>query len=163
MNATTTEAKPTVVNVGMGQIEIVESDGVARSILGSCIGLVLYHQARRVAAVGHIVLPECGGRPGPAGKFADTAIPAMIESLAGMGAGKPGLIAKLAGGANMFGSSGPIQIGESNYAAVSGILAEIGIPLVAEHIGGSQGRRITVETSSGEVAIEMAGQERVVI
>lgn len=151
------------VNVGMAQIALLRRGEGAKSVLGSCIGLVLHHAARKTTAVAHIVLPDCQNRPGPPGKFADTAIPEMLRLLGEHRVGKPGLVAKLAGGANMFGGSGPIQIGEANIKAVTEILDKLHIPIVGTHVGGEQGRRITVDSETGDFTIEVAKQEPVVL
>jgi chemotaxis protein CheD len=150
-------------NVGMAQIALVAQGEVARAVLGSCIGLVIYHEPKRTAAVAHIVLPQGQDRPGPAGKFADTAIPEMLAMLAACNISRVGLVAKLAGGANMFSSSGPLQIGRENHAMVTQLLHGLRIPVVSEHVGGKVGRRITFDSSSGQLQIEMAGSPSVTI
>ncbi len=48
-----------------------------------------------------------------------------------------GLTAKLAGGANMFGSSGPLQIGDANVEAVAQALRTAGIRITAQDVGGT--------------------------
>jgi chemotaxis protein CheD len=108
-------------------------------------------------------LPQGQNRPGPAGKFADTAIPEMLMLLTDNNIPRSGLIAKLAGGANMFGSSGPLQIGKENHAIVMQLLQAQRIPIVAEHVGGKLGRRITFDSATGEMQIDMAGSPSVVI
>jgi chemotaxis protein CheD len=135
----------------------------ARAVLGSCIGLALYHGRRKVAILAHIVLPQSQDRPGPPGKFADTAIPYMIEQLMPLGAGRAGLVAKMAGGANMFGTTGPMQIGDENFEAVTKILQDLRIPIQGEHVGGTKGRRITIDSETGEFTIEIAGDEPIVL
>lgn len=157
MSHMTQQLEKADVNVGMAQIEQI-SDGVrARAILGSCIGLSLYQPTRRIAIVAHIVLPAAEGRPGSAGKFADTAIPLMIDMFKRHGIHRSGLIAKLAGGANMFGGNGPIQIGADNIETVKSILASMKIPIQGEHVGGQKGRRIVVDSATGEMVVEIAG------
>lgn len=147
----------------MAQIALVASGETARAVLGSCIGLVLYHEARKTAAVAHIVLPNGQDRSGPPGKFADTAIPEMLNMLLAQHISKAGLTAKLAGGANMFGSSGPLQIGRENHTVVKELLQNLRIPIVAEHVGGKLGRRITFDSASGALQIDMAGSPSVTI
>lgn len=149
--------------IGMAQIAVVSSPGLIRAVLGSCVGLVLYHPQRRVAAAAHIVLPSGEGRGGPAGKFANTAIPFMLEQLAGHGAARTGLSAKLAGGSSMFATQGPIQIGEANQEAVKTLLAELRIPIAGQHLGGAKGRRISFDASTGLMTIEVVGAPTVVI
>ncbi len=162
MICTAPERKPDA-NVGMAQIAIVAQGEIARAVLGSCIGLVIQHELKRTAAVAHIVLPQGQDRPGPPGKFADSAIPEMLELLAADGIPRIGLTAKLAGGANMFGSSGPLQIGRENHVTVTQLLQKLRIPIVAEHVGGKLGRRITFDSSTGLMQIEMAGSPSVTI
>lgn len=155
--------KPTEANVGMAQIALVERGEMAKAVLGSCIGLVLYHPGKKSAAVAHIVLPRGEDRPGPPGKFADTAIPHMVEQLLDRGISRAGLVAKIAGGANMFGSGGPIQIGKENQAAVKEILKGLRIPITGEHIAGTKGRRITFDSMTGELQVDVAGEPSITI
>ena len=155
--------KSAEANVGMAQIALVTQGEIARAVLGSCIGLVLFHELRRTAVVAHIVLPQGQDRPGPAGKFADTALPEMLSMLSAHGISRIGLVAKVAGGANMFASSGPLQIGKENHAIVTQLLQAQRIPIVGEHVGGKNGRRITFDSATGELQIDMAGSPSVVI
>ncbi len=146
-------------SVGMAQVVLLRKPELARTVLGSCVGLVLYHEATGAAAIAHVVLPDGKDREGPPGKFADTAVPHMLDLLEQAGIPRRGLKAKAAGGASMFQSSGPIQIGESNQEAVRSVLKRFGIPLVAEHLGGIKGRRITYTPATSELLVEVAGQE----
>ncbi len=163
MKTLTPPKKTEVHNVGMAQIAIVPQPDVARSVLGSCIGLVLSHSARNLSAFAHIVLPRGEGRDGPPGKFADTAIPHMLELLNRESAGRSGLVAKIAGGASMFGGSGPIQIGKANDEAVCEILDKYNISIVGRHVGGQKGRRVTFDSGTGEFQIEVAGEQTVTL
>lgn len=162
MNSLAAE-KSAEATVGMAQIALLERDETAKAVLGSCIGLVLYHPLRKAAAVAHIVLPRGENRPGPPGKFADTAIPHMVDQLLGKGISRAGLVAKLAGGANMFGSGGPIQIGKENQAAVKDILKQLRIPIAGEHVAGTKGRRITFDAATGTLQVDVAGEPSITI
>jgi chemotaxis protein CheD len=144
--------------VGMGQIAVGRAPDRMKAILGSCIGLVLYHARLQTAAMAHIVLPDSAGRPGAAGKFADTAIPEMLRLLRELETPSHGLTAKLAGGGNMFGSTGPLQIGDANAEAVARVLKSIGIVSVSREVGGTKGRRVVFDCASGEMTVECAGQ-----
>jgi chemotaxis protein CheD len=106
----------------------------------------------------HVILPDSQARVQAApGKFADTAVPHMLKLLAQAGAPVSGLVAKLAGGANMFGHNGPLQIGLANGEAVGKALAAAGVRIVAQDIGGNQGRRISLDSATGDMVIEIAG------
>jgi chemotaxis protein CheD len=147
----------------MGQVALLGKNEIAQSILGSCIGLVLFHEQTRYAAFAHIVLATSEGRSGPLGKFADIAIPHMIDGLARRGASPSGLVAKIAGGSAMFGSSGPLQIGRDNCVAIETLLAQRNIPVLAEHVGGQHGRRVEFDTRSGAMKVFLAGQSEIIL
>ena len=150
-------------NIGMGQIAVVGRDQTARSVLGSCIGVVLYDERRCLAAFAHVVLPSSGGRTGTPGKFADTAIPWMLEALRTAGADVKNVLAKITGGSNMFAADGPFQIGKQNADAVRAILKSAGIRLIAEHLGGTHGRRVTFHPVTAVLEIECVGLQSVTI
>ena len=68
------------------------------------------------------------------------------------------LAAKLAGGASMFSTKTPSQIGLQNIETCERILRDWGIPIVGRHCGGKKGRRMLFDTSSGKVVIEIVGE-----
>lgn len=144
-------------SVGMGQIALLSPEGIGRAVLGSCIGLVLFEPMRRFAAMAHIVLPSAEGREGGAGKFVDTAVPLMVDQLRRHGIEPSSLIAKCCGGASMFATSGPFQIGQQNVEAIRRQLATFRIRLAGEHVGGTRGRRTSFDCRTGEMLVEVLG------
>ena len=152
-------AGPAVLDatVGMGQIALLMPEGIGRGVLGSCVGLALFDPSRRFAAVAHIVLPTSENRSGTPGKFADTAVEAMVAGLRRHGIEPLRLVAKLCGGASMFESKGPFQIGRQNIDAVYEQLATLRIRLAGEHVGGTRGRRMTFDCRTGEMLVEVLG------
>ena len=50
--------------VGMGQIAVISGSESARAVLGSCIGVMMYDERKRVGALAHVVLPASSGRSG---------------------------------------------------------------------------------------------------
>ncbi len=158
ISATSNPAKDLLV--GMGQVVFGQAPQRMRAILGSCIGLALYHPGRKMGVMAHIVLPEAAGRDGAPGKFADSAVPHMLELLGKHGLTSPGLTAKFCGGANMFSGSGPLQIGGANAAAVTAALDKAGIRVAGQDVGGTRGRRVEFDCASGAMIVECAGQPR---
>ena len=157
MSSCTTMPPAQKTNVGMGQIAVDKTPALLSSVLGSCVGLALYHPRLKAGALAHIVLPTAGGRGALPGKFADTALPHMLAELSKMGIPRDGLVAKIAGGACMFGVSGPLQIGDNNTEAVKQLLKEANIRIIGEDVGGQKGRRVTLDCSNGELLVEIAG------
>ena len=155
MSLTTTKTK--IVNVGMTQSATGSDGELLTSVLGSCVGVAMIDCVRNIGGFVHIVLAESRGQAGTPGKFADTAIPALIHELVLKGADRNRLQAKIAGGSSMFSTKGSIQIGEDNITAVLEHLGTAGIPLVAKHVGGNLGRKVELDCSTGVFTVEIFG------
>jgi chemotaxis protein CheD len=128
--------------------------------LGSCLGIALLDPGGRAAGLAHVMFPQArqpdAERPG---RYADTAVTALLAALARLGSPASGLCAVLAGGARMFsfkGASGP-DIGASNLAATQEVLSLAGIPICASATGGSSGRSIRIQAADGVVRVREAG------
>jgi chemotaxis protein CheD len=131
--------------------------------LGSCIGLVIYDPQNRIAAMAHIMLPDSRDArdvPKP-GKFADTAVPRLLDELNRMGAAKANLKAKMAGGAQMFSlpgkDSGLLAVGARNAEATVALLIRFGVPLVASDVGGNKGRSVEFGTETWKLTVKTLG------
>jgi chemotaxis protein CheD len=155
------------ITVRMGEIAVSKTAGeVLVSLgLGSCIGLALVDQRRGIAGLAHIMLPEAIAGGGPAGKFADRAVPELIAQTTALGTSKPMLKAVLVGGAQMFAldGSGALDIGMRNQEAVRDALRKERIPVVAAETGGAQGRTIRVIPGGAVLSKEAGGAEIVLM
>ncbi len=142
----------------MGEIEVSKRSGdelVARG-LGSCIGLAVLDRSAGVAGLAHIVLPRSSGTESETGKFADLAVPALIDRVCEAGASRRRLEAVLAGGARMF-ELGDLDIGARNAEAVRAELAASGVSVRAAATGGSRGRTMRVDVGDCTVTVKEAG------
>ncbi|MFM9962429.1 MAG: chemotaxis protein CheD [Planctomycetaceae bacterium] len=156
----------TMPSIPMGAIGVSQNNGHLRTLLGSCIGLALFDRIHKVGALAHIVLPASNGKCELPGKFVDTAVPEMLRQMEKViGDERLKLTAKIAGGANMFGatSASVATVGNLNIAAIERLLEEHRIPITARHLGGEQGRRMTLDTTTGIVTIEIVGAETVTL
>jgi len=163
MPDTMTLEKSSALHVGMGQAAVAPAGGALQAVLGSCIGLAIYHPRLKRSALAHVVLPDSHGNNTCPAKFADTAVPHLVALLAAEGVPAAGLVAKITGAASMFGNSGPIQIGESNIAAVKAALQKARISIAGEDLGGGKGRRMRVDGDSGRATVEVVGRPSLVI
>lgn len=156
------------VKVLIGQVCLTKPPNILESVLGSCIGLVMYDKIVGLAGMAHILLPEANGRvaEGLPGKYADHAVVCLKRALVERGAHAERLKAKYSGGAKMFNSHklGPVKdIGASNAEAVRVYLRQHGIPVVSSDIGGNVGRRVSFNIESLEYTIEDFAQSQKVI
>jgi len=158
-------SRPRAPSVAMGDIAVARNDGVLRTLLGSCLGVALYDRRLKIAGLAHVVLPCALGRderPGNyPGKYADTAVPAMISRMQELaGDERLKLCAKIAGGANMFNTADASStIGVQNVQAVQRVLDDLRIPIIARHCGGEQGRKMGLDAATGAVTIDIVGSD----
>jgi chemotaxis protein CheD len=127
--------------------------------LGSCIGLAIVDRTAGVAGLAHIVLPESNDRVDQVGKFADTAVPELIEKMRKAGAVERRFETAIAGGARMFEMSSGLDIGSRNEAAVRAALAKVRITVKAAQTGGNTGRTVKVTVSDLLVTVRSAGAQ----
>lgn len=153
-----TRVKEPVKSIRMGEIGVA-GEGVLRTLLGSCIGIALYDRRLRVGGMAHIVLPQSRRPTDPVGKFADTAIPALLRELETLAGVPLQADARIAGGANMFGTRTTDTVGRRNIDACERLLEASRIPLVGRDCGGDVGRRMILELATGRVTIEIVGRE----
>lgn len=148
--------------VKMAEISVVKHNGDGphmqlKTTLGSCVGIILSDQKMRVHGLAHIMLPEKLKKDMAIGKYADTAIPALLTEMKEKGAIKRNISAYLVGGACMFGfndGKGITAIGDKNVNASREILGSLKIPVVFEETGGSSGRTITFNGEIGKVSVK---------
>jgi chemotaxis protein CheD len=148
------------VMVRMGEMATTDDGTALVSIgLGSCIGLALLDRAKGVAGLAHVMLPATPpeGTRGADGRFADRAVPALVDAVLALGARRARLEAILVGGARMFALGSSLDIGARNESAVREALAAARLPVRAAVTRGSTGRTIRVHTDTGVVTVREAG------
>ena len=143
----------------MGEMSVAQNGELLRTLLGSCVGLALYDRREKIGGLAHIVLPNSNGKTDRPGKFVDTAVAALIKKMTDLSKNDLRLTAKIAGGASMFSNSIAANIGNQNIDACEQLLKQMGIPVVARDCGGSQGRRMSLDTTDGSVVIEIVGKQ----
>ena len=153
-----------IIKVGMADLQSSVHPCIITTLgLGSCVGVALYDPTRKVAGLAHIMLPSSqqARNKSNIAKFADTAIVQLVNDMVALGADKSKLVAKLAGGAQMFsfidGSSEMLRIGARNVAASKEILSSLKIPIVSEDTGGNYGRTIEIHSDNGKLKIKTIG------
>lgn len=157
--------KNKVISVGISDLNTAMAPQTIRtSGLGSCVGVVIYDEKNQVGGLAHVMLPDSKLTKQSVTneyKYADTAIPILIDRLLEQGARKFALKAKLAGGAQMFqfsSNSDIMRIGPRNVIAVKEQLEKLKIPVIAEEVGGNRGRTIEFEPHSAQLKIRTVNQ-----
>lgn len=151
------------VVVGIGEWSILKLNGVLVCLgLGSCVGIALYDANKKIGGLVHVLLPisQNNDNSNPT-KFANTGIPFLLDEMLRLGANKQSIIAKIAGGSQMFSIKGredKMNIGARNIEVVKDTLKRLEIPLLGEDTGGSFGRTMEFFVSNGIVKVKAIGR-----
>jgi len=152
-----------LINVGVAQVKNGTNPTVLRTILGSCVGICIYDRMKKIGGLAHVLLPNDTSNGASPEKYADTAIPLLVNRLIKEGAKKEFMSAKIAGGASMFKFESNIalgQIGDRNIEETKKILGNLGISLLEDDVGGNAGRVIDFFLNDGHLKVKASGKEK---
>ena len=149
-----------LIKVGMADYKVGRAPAIIISYgLGSCIGVSLYDPQAKVGGLLHIMLPDSKqsrSSENPA-KFADTGVPLLLRDVLKLGASKSRLVAKMAGGAQMFAfakATDIMRVGARNAEAVKKLLKELNTPILAEDTGANYGRTVQINLENGVYTVK---------
>jgi chemotaxis protein CheD len=147
------------VSLGLGAVVIVDRPSIVRTILGSCVAVILHVPRLRVSAVCHAQMPEraaglcctdncpqpCGGRQSDSQdlRYVACSIRYMLNDLHRRHVIKAEIICTLIGGANVIKNMDPRwSVGERNVEMAVSVLKSKSIRVAYSDTGGEQGRVI---------------------
>ena len=124
--------------------------------------------AAKVGGVAHVVLPsrEFSTDHSNPVKFADSAVPFLIDEMERAGADRNRMQARLVGGASMFSALIPANaetMGQRNLKRCREVLAEVSVPIVGEEVGEHRGRSAVLDVATGTVTVRSVGQGEQVV
>lgn len=155
--------------VGMADLKVCHSpDCVTTLGLGSCVGVAVRDPITKIGGLAHVMLPDSSSIKQNTNiyKFADTGIEELINQLVKAGAKKERMVAKIAGGAQMFAFQNKtelVRVGERNVEATKKKLKELGIKILAEDTGANYGRTVIFYPETGAYTIKSVGKPEKVI
>jgi chemotaxis protein CheD len=151
------------IKVGIADLNVAFSpDKLITVGLGSCVGIAIYDKTLGLGGLAHIMLPDSSqfNKITNEIKFADLAIPKLVDDMIKKGSKLRNMKAKIAGGASMFNFSDKsviMDIGGRNGIAVRNALKSLSIPILSEDIGGNKGRTLIFDTASGVLYVRTVG------
>lgn len=152
------------IKVGMADLNVcVSPDRITTLGLGSCVGIAIRDPVTKIGGLAHIMLPDSTTIRNNSNipKFADTGIEELVKQVTRRGASRARLVAKIAGGAQMFGfnsNSEMVRVGERNVQATKKKLAQMKIPILAEDTGKNFGRTVIFYPETGDFVIRAVGK-----
>lgn len=153
-----------IIKVGMADFKVGKGPDIVTTLgLGSCVGIALYDPVTKIGGLVHIMLPDSTKirHNSNKAKFADTGIHKLVEEMKKMGADEKRLVAKLAGGAQMFEFNVTNEIGnigQRNVVASKEVLEKSNIRILAEDTGLNYGRTVELYCDTGDFLIKSVGK-----
>lgn len=123
------------------------------TVLGSCVAACLYDPVLRLGGLNHFMLPEdeagLWGGASLALRYGNHAMEALINALLARGADRYRLECKLFGAGNVV--QGMRGVGDRNAEFVRRYVADEGLRVISEDLGGHRGRRVVFDPETGQV------------
>ena len=145
-------------NVRVADLVTAKGEGTLSALgLGSCVAIVLWDPVSKAGGMAHVLLPSAPPRGADRhvpGRYAQSAVPALLDAVMALGAARQTVTARIAGGASMFTNliaPGLIHIGERNVLSSREALHSGGIPVTGEWVGGDFGRTVIFDLATGKV------------
>lgn len=147
--------------VGMADLNCAKHPIVLTTLgLGSCVGIALYDPTVKVVGMAHCMLPDSTTVKNNlnTAKFVDLATIKLIKDMIRLGAKQETIVAKIAGGAQMFDFGGSSQesfkIGDRNVESAEKILYKLRIPIISKDVGKNFGRTIHLSSNDGKLIVK---------
>ena len=127
------------------------------------MGIAIRDPITKVGGLAHVMLPDSTTikQNNNIYKFADTGIVELVRLMELEGAKKSRMVAKIAGGAQMFAfqnKSDLVRVGDRNVESSKATLKKLGIPILAEDTGENYGRTVIFYPETGDFVIRAVGK-----
>lgn len=126
---------------------------IVHTILGSCVAVCLFDPKSNLGGINHYMLPLWNGQGLASPKFGNIAIEKLHQKMLNNGANKATIIAKVFGGGEVLNTKKPqFHVGKRNINVAFEVLEQFKIPVIAQSVGGKNGRKLIYNTGTGEVS-----------
>lgn len=152
------------IQIGMADYKVAKTPEKLATIgLGSCVAICVYDFENKTGGLVHVMLPDstiAKEVKNPA-KFADTAVPMLLDEMGKLGSLRRNIHIKIAGGAHMFSfktRENVLDIGARNVEIIERICKQEGINIIAKDVGGNCGRSVLFDLATGIVYVKTINQ-----
>lgn len=142
-----------------GDVYASARPAVITTILGSCVAVCLSEPGTGIGGLNHFLLAQQRAGEVPSPRYGTAAIEMLINRVVSLGASRQRLTAMIFGGANVLHAfqEGVRHIGLANVEMARTLLAHHGIPICAEDVGGTRGRRLVFSAQDGNASVRRLG------
>ena len=145
-------AKPDNYFLKPGYIFVPQQPTIISTVLGSCIAVCLYDPKQKIGGMNHFQFPRTTDRKNATAQYGDVSTIMLIRMMAENGSAIKHLEAQIFGGA--YNPANAVQnVGRENIQIARRVLAQKGVRLVSEDVGGEKGRKVVFDTRANEIAV----------
>lgn len=132
-------------------IAIAPDPALIASVCGNSIVVFVRDKIRRIGGVAHYIYPKQTRKHKASNYYANVAIQSLIQCMINHNAYMYSLEAHLFGGGSLRGYAR--DRANKTIKITRNILKKLKIDIISEDIGGSVGRKVLINTHSGEVVV----------
>ncbi|MDD3052200.1 MAG: chemotaxis protein CheD [Candidatus Cloacimonetes bacterium] len=147
-----------ILNVHIGEIKIAKNGEILKAILGSCVGIGFLWKTKKMYGLAHCLLPENPEKSfSISGRYVDQAISSLYALMKIEEKDINEIDVVFVGGGNMTNPNekdGSKLIGGQNLQVAERELKKRKMKIVFIEQGGNQGRKIMIDSSTGDFKIE---------
>lgn len=154
-------------HVDLGEIRVSSKKTTVFTIsnVGTSIAVVIFDMQNKIGGIAHVVLPESSLSNSYVeqvpGKYADQAIPRLLEAFTEEGGQKRTSVVRMVGGAQLFnfggGAGNILNIGARNATAIRAAMSKQGLAIEKADTGGNKGKALRFVLATGQVYVSQIG------
>ena len=135
-----------------GEFYVTADPCILKTVLGSCVAVVLFDFEKKIAGMVHYLLPSGTGKDDGGGRYGDQAIQLLLDQILIKGADRKKLKAQIIGGGEVLSGLGAnLRIGVFNIELAERVLKELQIPVVGRDVGGAFSRVVSINTRDMQI------------
>ena len=146
-----------------GQFHFAGSDTRVRTLLGSCVSIVMWHEQLRIGGMCHYLLPSRAGARDDQpldGRYGDEAMEMFMDAIRTACTRPQEYQVKIFGGGNMFPHykrrQGDMNVPIKNALAANELVERYQLNVIGENLGGIGHRHLIFDIGSGSVWMHRA-------
>lgn len=145
-------ASPAEYFLEPGYIYFSKTPAAVRAVVGSCVVVCIWDRALHYGGISHYLRPRAREGEPATPQVGTAALAALIRLMDEAGCSRADLVAQIAGGAFPRDIQNA-NIGAENAQVARDFLARKGVELASEDTGGTMGRKLIFDISTGQLAV----------
>ncbi len=135
-----------------GYIYFSKTPAVVRTVVGACVAVCIWDRTRQFGGMNHFIYPRTSNPEGATPQYGNVATAALVKIMEDAGCQREDLVAQITGGAAPDGEPDS-GIGLENVGVAREVLTRKGIRIASEDSGGSMGRKLIFDTTTGQLVV----------